>query len=211
METIEQTAVIKYLQKKGMSPQIHEEMTATLGESAVSYGIVKRWFRTFKCGSTSCEDWHGAGPPRTVTTPENIYKVHDIELQDRRITIRDIVEKTGFSYHSVHNILEKEFKKLTARWVPRMLTLAQKRQRTVLCEQHLTNFRADKKIFIERYVTMDETWVHHYDPETKIQSMQWKLKGSLTRRNPRCFHQQARCCSLSFGMPKVWTICREEP
>ena len=27
---------------------------------------------------------------------------------------------------------------------------------------------------------MDETWVHHYDPETKIQSIQWKHKGSLT-------------------------------
>ena len=98
-------------------------------------------------------------------------------------------------------------KKLTARWVPRMLTVAQKRHRIVLCEQHLTYFRADKKLFIERYVTMDETWVHHYDPETKIQSMQWKRKGSPT-------HQQARCCSLSFGKPKVlfcWTICREEP
>ena len=54
-----------------------------------------------------CEDEHGGGPPRTVTTPGN-NKVHDIVLQDRRITIRDIVEETGFSYHSVHNILEKE-------------------------------------------------------------------------------------------------------
>ena len=98
---------------------------------------------------------------------------------DQQITIRDIVEETGFLYHRVHNILETELgmKKLTARWVPRMLTLAQKRQRTVLCEQHLTNFRTDRKLFIERYVTMDETWVHHYGPETKIQSMQWKYRG----------------------------------
>ena len=76
METVEQRAVIKYLQKKRMSlSQIHEDMTATLGESAVSYGIVKIWFRTFKCGRTSCEGEHGGGPPRTVTTPENINKV----------------------------------------------------------------------------------------------------------------------------------------
>ena len=104
-----------------MSPsQIHEDMTATLGESAVSYGIVKRRFCTFKCGRTSCEDEHSGGTPRTVTTPENINKVHDIVLQDRRITIRGIAEETGFSYHSVHNILEKELgmKKLTAKWVP---------------------------------------------------------------------------------------------
>ena len=60
METVEQKAVIKYLQKKGMCPsQIHEDMTATLVESAVSYGIVKRWFRTFKCERK--EDEHGGG------------------------------------------------------------------------------------------------------------------------------------------------------
>ena len=29
-------------------------------------------------------------------------------------------------------------------------------------------------------MTTDETWVHHYDPETKIRSMQWKHKGSPT-------------------------------
>ena len=84
METVEQRAVIKYLQMKGMSPssQVHEDIKATLGESAVSYSIAKRWLRMFKCGRTSCEDEHGSGPPRTVTTPENINKVHDIVLQD---------------------------------------------------------------------------------------------------------------------------------
>ena len=178
----------------------------------MSYSIVKRWCREFKCGRTSCEDEHGGGPPRTVTTPENINKVHDIVLQDRRIKIRDIVEETGLSYHTVRNILVQDLgmKKMTARWVPRMLTLAQKRQRTVLCEQHLTNFRANKKLFIERYVTMDETWVHHYDPETKIQS----IRVHRPQRNSRCSHQQAKSCSLSFGMPKVllwWTICRKAP
>ena len=81
MEMVELRAVIKYLQKKGMSPQIHEDMTATLRESAVSYGIVKRWFRMFKCGRTSCEDEHG-GLPGTVTTLENINKEHDTVLQD---------------------------------------------------------------------------------------------------------------------------------
>ena len=52
-----------------------------------------------------------------------------------------------------------------------MLKLAQKLQKTILCEQLLTILE-QKKLFIERYVTMDETWVHHYNPETKIRSMQ---------------------------------------
>jgi len=29
-----------------------------------------------------------------------------------------------------------------------------------------------------RLVTMDETWLNHYDPETKQQSMQWRHSGS---------------------------------
>jgi hypothetical protein len=27
-------------------------------------------------------------------------------------------------------------------------------------------------------VTMDETWLNHYDPETKQQSMEWRHSGS---------------------------------
>lgn len=83
-------------------------MTETLGESAVSYDTVKWWCHEFKSGRTSCEDEHRGGPPVTVTTDENINKVHDLVMQDRRVTITDIVEETGFSYHSVHNMLTKE-------------------------------------------------------------------------------------------------------
>ncbi|KAJ4428984.1 hypothetical protein ANN_25980 [Periplaneta americana] len=81
-------AVIKYLQKKRMSPsQIHQDMTSTLGESTVSYGIAERWCRMLKCGRTSCEDEHSFGLSKTVTTPENINKVYDLVLPDRRVTI----------------------------------------------------------------------------------------------------------------------------
>jgi len=33
---------------------------------------------------------------------------------------------------------------------------------------------------LERIVTGDETWVHHYQPESKQASRQWKHKESLT-------------------------------
>jgi hypothetical protein len=36
----------------------------------------------------------------------------------------------------------------------------------------LTNFVLRQ--FLERIVTADETWVHHYEPESKAQSMAWK-------------------------------------
>jgi hypothetical protein len=32
--------------------------------------------------------------------------------------------------------------------------------------------------FLERIVTADETWLHHYEPESKAQSMAWKRPTS---------------------------------
>ena len=31
--------------------------------------------------------------------------------------------------------------------------------------------------FLRRYITVDETWIHHYTPETKKQSKQWVFAG----------------------------------
>jgi len=36
----------------------------------------------------------------------------------------------------------------------------------------------DWNLFLKRIVTGDETWIHHYDPESKQQSMQWKHASS---------------------------------
>jgi len=66
-------------------------------------------------------------------------------------------------------------RKLSAKWVPKCLNADQKRQRWQLSEQHLEFFRRDPNYFLSRLVTMDETWLYHYDPETKQQSMEWRL------------------------------------
>lgn len=191
MERVEQRAVIKYLQKKSLSPsEIHQDLVSTLGDSAVSYEIVKRWCREFRCGRTSCEDEHAGGAPKTAVTQKNIDRVHDLVLQDRRIRIRQIVEETGLSYHAVHSILGQELgmSKLSARWVPRMLTKDQMRTRVTMCSQLLDKYRTDRDKFIDCFVTVDESWVHYYDPETKCQSREWRHRGSPP---PRKFRVQS--------------------
>jgi len=55
----------------------------------------------------------------------------------------------------------------------------QKRQRCQSSEQLLDFFRRDPNDFLSRLVTMDETWLYHYEAETKQQSMEWPLSGSL--------------------------------
>ena len=38
-------------------------------------------------------------------------------------------------------------------------------------------FCSNKAEFLHRFITMDETWVHHFTSETKEQSKQWIEKG----------------------------------
>jgi hypothetical protein len=40
--------------------------------------------------------------------------------------------------------------------------------------------------FLERIITADETWVHHYEPESKAQSMAWKRPTSPMAKKFKC-------------------------
>ena len=68
--------------------------------------------------------------------------------------------------------------KLSAKWVPKCLNIDQKLQWCQLCEQLLEFFQRDPNDFLSRLVTTDETWLYHYDPETKQQSMEWRHSSS---------------------------------
>ena len=69
-------------------------------------------------------------------------------------------------------------RKVSAKWVPKWPNADQKRQRWQPSEQHLEFFWRDPNDFLSRLVTMDETWLYHYDQETKQQSMGWGHSGS---------------------------------
>jgi hypothetical protein len=60
-------------------------------------------------------------------------------------------------------------RKLSAKWVPKCLKADQKLQGCQSSEQHLEFFRRDPNDFLSRLVIMDETWLYHYEPETKEQ------------------------------------------
>jgi len=115
-----------------------------------------------------------------VITPEIIDQIHELILEDRRISARSIAEQLGISRERVGSTTHENFdmRKLSAKWVPKCLTADQKRQRCQWSEQPLEFFRRDPNDFLSRLVTMDETWLYHYDPEAKQQSVEWRLSGS---------------------------------
>jgi len=55
-----------------------------------------------------------------------------------------------------------------------MLTDVQKAGRTETSAGLLRLFNENPDKFISRFVTVDESWLHHFDPESKAQSMAGK-------------------------------------
>ena len=155
-------------------------MKETLADDCPCKTTIVKWCFEFKSGRTSVQDEARGSPPKSATTQEKIEAVRKIVENDRRVTIRNIAETVGISSGVVHQILHRELHmhKLSARWVPRMLTATQKRTRLQVSSQNLARLRADRSDFIGRLVTQDETWIHHFDPETKQQSKQWVRCGS---------------------------------
>ncbi|UYV73058.1 hypothetical protein LAZ67_10001706 [Cordylochernes scorpioides] len=129
METNEIRAVMKYICKKGMSPkEIYEDMVDTLKEDAPSYSSVKKLVVAFKLGRISTEDEHRPGRPVESVTQENIDKIHDLVMLYRRMTVRQIEETLGIPKTTVDRIMREHLglRKLSARWVPKLLTPDQK-------------------------------------------------------------------------------------
>ena len=70
------------------SKEIHAILIETLGEHAPSYATVKNWVAQFKRGDFSTCDAPGPGRPKTVTTQEIIDQIHELILEDRRISAK---------------------------------------------------------------------------------------------------------------------------
>ncbi|GBP97565.1 hypothetical protein EVAR_103635_1 [Eumeta japonica] len=103
-------------------------------------------------------------------------KVHEVILADRRLKLSEIADSVSISKERVHHNLSKELymKKLFACWV-RLLTLDQKQIRMQDFQHCLNHFKSNKMEYLQRFITTDVTWVHHYTPESKIQSSGQKL------------------------------------
>jgi len=95
-----------------------------------------------------------------VITPETTDKIHELILEDCRISVKSIAEQLGISRERVGSIIHEDLdmRNLSAKWVPKSQNANEKRQRCQSSE-HLEFFRRDPNDFLSRLVTMDETWL----------------------------------------------------
>jgi len=61
-------------------------------------------------------------------------------------------------------------------------------------------FRSDPNEFLRWLVTTDETWLYHYDPEKKQQSMEWRHSGSPHPKKFRVQKSAGKSSPRFFGI-----------
>ena len=80
-------------------------------------------------GRESIDDDQRSGHPKDVSTDENVEIIHNLVMCDRRRDLQSIASEVDISFGVVQTILTDilGMSKVSARWVPRMLTDDQKR------------------------------------------------------------------------------------
>ena len=120
-------------------------------------------------------------------TPKTQKKIPKIILSDRKVKLQEIAVilkiSKGTVFKVVHEILS--MKKLYSKWVPRLLTVEQKQQRIHDAERGLKLFTRNKKDFLRRYITINESWIHHFTPESKRASAEWRAEGEGRPKRPK--------------------------
>jgi histone-lysine N-methyltransferase SETMAR len=182
------------------SPQVCSQY----GEEILSCKSVYDWWNKFPEDREQVANRQHAHVQPTAVTDVNIRRVEELILESRRIAVPNIASKVRASAGSVETIIHEHllFKKVCARWVPKIMTLDQKAQHDPVSAEHLNLFEPEENAFLQRVVTCNETWVHHFTPESKRSRMEWCHKGSPPPKISKHSLQLARSCQVSFGFRK---------
>jgi hypothetical protein len=119
-------------------------------------------------------DLPGSGRPSTAVTPAAVQRALSHIRNYRRITTRELFAILAIGKDVVDKIIHQlGYAKVCALSVPRSLTEEHKEQRKIVFSELLARYEAEGEDFLSTIVTSDKTWIHHFQPQTKRQSMEW--------------------------------------
>ncbi|GFO43395.1 histone-lysine N-methyltransferase SETMAR-like protein [Plakobranchus ocellatus] len=140
---IKQRSLIEFLAAEGCSAaNIHARMKTVYGEMCISDGAVRKWMRIFKGEDpreTILHDRKCSGRPLSTSVTAHRQKVDCMIRANRRVKQKEISNAVGISKERVHHIVTTvlAYRKVSARRVPRQLTVEIKAQRKDMCTQLL--------------------------------------------------------------------------
>ncbi|GFT18999.1 uncharacterized protein TNCV_3212321 [Trichonephila clavipes] len=120
---------------------IHRQITEVYGTKAMSDSAVRKWVRKFEDGR-NVHDEERSGLPFVITN--NLMQAVETKIRENRrfSTMTPSLEFTDVSQSVMYKIVTKDlnFKKLSSRWVPRLLTAEHKEKRFAISLDFLTRY-----------------------------------------------------------------------
>ena len=116
----------------------------------------------------------------TVTSDRKVAEIQEYILEDRRVTVENVAAQFGISHGTAQDIMSNKpgMRRVSARWVPRLLLPDQMGVRVQRCREYCQLYNDEGDAFLNRVITCDETWIHFFEPESKLQSSVWKHPSS---------------------------------
>ncbi|XP_018314337.1 histone-lysine N-methyltransferase SETMAR-like [Mycetomoellerius zeteki] len=165
------------------------------GSDALKKTTVYEWHERFRSGRESVEDDERSGRPSTSKTNENINKVREMLISNRKLTIRELAEDLNIAYGSVQDIIVNDLglRRVAAKLVPKELNFMQKRDRVDIAKDMISD-----PTFIKRIITGDETWVYEYDTQSRHQASEWRAPNEPRPKKPRRFQSKKKVMLTVF-------------
>jgi hypothetical protein len=161
-------------------------MKVQYGDSFLSQGRVYEWVERFQNVRQNVSDEHWRGRPVSMAVNND-----------------EIAIEFNMSHSSEYIIAHYDlgYRKVCSRWVLRQLSDDHKRARQTICQEHLDCHAHGEEAFLHRTVKGDESWVYHYEPESKRQLMQWKHPSSPANKK---FKTQASAAKVMLTI--FWDV-----
>ena len=152
--------------------EIHADLQKVYGNGALKYATVCMWVRHFKDGRKSIENDPWVGRPVFILTERNVATVKMLIEEDERYTVQEREELSGIHSSSVLKMLRQRLglRKICA---PHLLTGKQKQSRVRLASQVIEKYDKCDPRGLEEIVTGDETWIYHFQPDSKAENKVW--------------------------------------
>lgn len=157
-----------------------QKMNIAFRRKPMKKRTVFHWHKMFKDGRAKPGDLQRPGQPVTAWTPAAIQQCATLIHNDRRLGIHHLSHTLDVSYGTVFRILHQDLQltKKAAKFIPHVLTDNQKERRIEFSLEFLDFYSGDLAHNLDWLITCDEAWFHLYEPNTKVENMQWLEKGS---------------------------------
>ena len=106
---------------------------------------------------------------------KRMFTVKTLIEEDARYTVPEIEEWSGVHSSSVLKILREQLglHKICTCWVPHLLTDEQKQSQVRIALQIIEKYDKCDPRHLEEIVTGDETWIYHFQPDSKAKNKVW--------------------------------------